>query len=214
MKGALHLLTVGPFGEAVARHLRTLAEFRETTVTDDAIRNQVWSMASINVVAAWRPVPTLCAVLDDLSFQRGTPFLPLILDGKVMTVGPFVVPGAGSCWHCWQLRSKQHSVWRDEREALLDYYASHPEEGPNGYLEPFAMMGATRIHAGVTLFEQGQGIPGEIWQIDMLSLNIAQRVAVGVNDCRRCGLHRPSATRGFSELQDRLAYLWPKTFNE
>ena len=213
MKSALHLLTVGPFGKAVAQHLRTLAEFRETSVTDTAMVNQVWSMADINVVVAWRPVPTLCAVLDDLSFQRRTPFLPLILEGRVLTAGPFVVPGAGSCWHCWDLRCQQHADWPLEREALSNYYASHPEAGPNGYLEPFAMMGAARIHEAVTLFEQGRGIPGEICQIDMLSLAITQTVPPGVNDCPRCGLHRPPATRGFSDLQNRLAYLWPGTLD-
>jgi bacteriocin biosynthesis cyclodehydratase domain-containing protein len=214
MESALHLITVGTFGKTVARHLRTLIEFRETTVAAGAMRDQVWSMADINVVVAWRPMPRLCAVLDDLSFERRTGFLPLILDGTAMIVGPFVVPGAGSCWHCWNIRCQQHAAWPNEREALLDYYASHPAEGPNGYLEPFAMMGAARINEAVTLLQREQAIPGEIWQIDMLSLDITQTVAVGVHDCPRCGLRRPSATRNFSMLQKRLAYLWPETSNE
>ena len=215
MESALHLFTVGPFGKAVARHLRTVIEFRNTTVADEVMPDQVWSMAAaINVVVAWRPVPTLCAILDDLSFERRTRFLPLILDGTVMMVGPFIVPGAGSCWHCWNLRCQQHAAGPNEREALLDYYASHPEEGPDGYLEPFAMMGAARINEAVTLFQRAQAIPSAIWQIDMLSLDITQTVAVGVNDCPRCGLRRPPATRSFSELQKRLAYLWPETPNE
>jgi hypothetical protein len=96
----------------------------------------------------------------------------------------------------------------------LDYYTSHPEEGPDGYLEPFAMMGAARINEAVTLFQRAQITPAEIWQIDMLSLDITQTIAVGVHGCPRCGLHRPSATRSFSELQNRLAYLWPETPNE
>lgn len=214
MESALHLITVGAFGKAVARNLRTLIEFRETTIEYGAKRDQGWSMADINVVVAWRPVPRICALLDDLCFERRTRFLPLILDGTVMIVGPFVVPGAGSCWHCWNIRCQQHAAWPTEREALLSFYASHPAEGPNGYLEPFAMMGAARINEAVSLFQGEQAIPGEIWQIDMLSLDITQTVAIGVNDCPRCGLRRPAATRSFSELQKRLAYLWPETPNE
>jgi len=163
------------------------------------------------VVVSWRPVPRLCAMLDDLTFERKTRFLPVILDGTAMIVGPFVVPGAGSCWHCWNLRCRQHAAWPNEREALLNYYASHPKDGPKGYLEPFAMMGASRINEAVTLLGRDQAIPGEIWQIDMLSLDITQTIAIGVNDCLRCGLHRPSDTRSYSQLQARLAFLWPET---
>ena len=214
MESALHLISVGPFGKAVARHLRTMIEFRETTLEAGAMRDRAWTKADINVVVAWRPVPRLCAFLDELSFKHGTRFLPLILDGTVMSCGPSVIPGAGSCWHCWNIRCQQHAAWPTERDALLGYYASHPADGPRGFLEPFAMMGAARINEAVKLFQREQAIPGEIWQIDMLSLDITQTVAVGVNDCPRCGLQRPATTRNFSELQKNLAYLWPTTPNE
>lgn len=210
--GSVHLLSVGPFGHSVGNYLRIFRDdVHVTPVNDNTIPlPDTWPDSRIIAVAAWRPVPTLCELLNQLSFERYCPFLPLILDSSILRLGPIVSPGNGACWNCWVRRSHQHSAWPKEQSALLQHYASYPDFGPQGYLEPFAMMGAAKITEAINSLDSSTAIPGHIWQIDMLTRKIATSTVVGIHDCPRCGLHRPVATRSFAEMQRGLAYLWSR----
>jgi bacteriocin biosynthesis cyclodehydratase domain-containing protein len=210
--GPPHLLSVGSFGRAVAQYLSALCpKLVETRVTDDTIvLPTMWPSCSTNFLASWRPVPHLCGLLDELSFKWERPFVPIILDSTFLRVGPVVAPRYGPCWGCWMSRSTQHDDWSRERLALFDFYASHPDEGPRGYLEPFAMMAASRMAAILEAVKSSNlnAAAGHIWQIDMLTREITTATVIGVDDCSRCGLHRPPATRSFAVMQKELAYLW------
>ena len=166
-----------------------------------------WPIARVMVIAAWRPVPNLCEWLDEFSYERQRPWLPLMLEFNVLRLGPIVVPGA-SCWGCWVKRYRQHVAWPNEISAVLQHYCSHADEGPRGYLEPFAMMGATQIHRVIDELDRASATPGYIWQIDMMTRKITTSRVIGVHDCPRCGLHRSPATRSYLEMQMELTHLW------
>lgn len=209
----VHLLSVGAFGHAVGDYLKTFRSDIEVT----SVRNNViplpetWPDSRVNVVAAWRAVPTLCELLDQLSHKWLRPFVPLILDSPVLRLGPIVSPGNGCCWNCWIRRRRQHATWPDEQLALTEHYAAHAESGPRGYLEPFAMMGAARIaHAidALDALDSSAPIAGHVWQIDLVTRKVTCSTVVGIHDCARCGLHRLAATRSFAEMQHALARLW------
>jgi bacteriocin biosynthesis cyclodehydratase domain-containing protein len=203
----VHVFSAGPFGRAVARYL---AEFRadvfETNL--DGAAPELKPDASVNVVAAWRPVPAFCEVLDQASHECQRPFISLIADSTVLRLGPVVVPGQGSCWGCWVRRFRQHDPWPAERAEVLRRYTADASAGPKGYLEPFAMMGAARIAGALEALRSSAGIAGYVWEIDMLTRETKVSTVVGVHDCPRCGLHRPVQTRGFAEMRQELAYLW------
>jgi bacteriocin biosynthesis cyclodehydratase domain-containing protein len=206
----INVTTAGRFGKAVTKYLRTLrpdiAEIDD--VSDIGSLRQAWSACRLNVVVAWRPVLDLCEALDGVSHQTGIPFVPLIVDGVTLCEGPVVVPGKGSCWRCWIKRLKQHANALDQREALWRYYASHPEVGPLGFLDPFALMGAARLCETIEALETSSPIGGRMWQIDMITREMTSSTVVGVHGCARCGLNRPPATRGFDSLRSNLDYLW------
>jgi bacteriocin biosynthesis cyclodehydratase domain-containing protein len=208
----VQLLAVGSFGRAVAAYLKTFcADLYETSVDDDVIPlPETWPAARLTVLTAWRPVPSLCELLDDVCHRWNRPFVPLILDSTILRLGPIVMPGQEGCWGCWTRRYNQHITWPEERSALLQYYASHPDSGPKGFLEPFAMMGASQLRQTIEALDSSTARPGHVWQIDMLTGNITTSTVVGLQGCTRCGEHRPEATRSYAEMRQTLSYLWTR----
>lgn len=197
---AIHPL--GAFGRAVAGYLCTLRS--DVCV----IASEIDVDARVAIVASWRPCPDVCARWDDWSHRQQTPFVALVADGASLTLGPVVMPGRGPCWACFARRTRQHALWPDRRAALDQHYADQPDAGPAGYLEPAALLGAARLSEVVEAIDAGTVVPGSVWQINLLSREVASSVVVGVHDCPRCGLHRFAATRSVAELREALAYRW------
>lgn len=211
MTSCVHVISVGAFGGAVARHLRSLRGDTVETKGDDLARPaERASDFRIHIVAAWRPVPDLCDRLDVVSREQARPFVPLIADGAVLTLGPVIVAGGGCCWRCWGRRRRQHSDTVDRELAVHQHYATHPEAGPLGYLEPLARLGAARVSAVVDALDAGTAVAREVWQVDMVTRHMTTSAAAGVHDCSRCGLGRPVATRSYADMQRGLALLWER----
>jgi bacteriocin biosynthesis cyclodehydratase domain-containing protein len=208
----VHLLTLGAFGRAVARYLGTLrSDVKETPVSDNTIPiPEMWPISRVTAITSWRPAPTLCKLLEELSYDWQRPFVPLFQSSTALRLGPVVVPGQGPCWTCWTQRFRQHAEWPEAEAVILDHYAQHGEAGPHGFLEPFAMMAAERLSSIIDQLSSSIPIAGNIWQIDMLTRDISVSRVVGVHDCSRCGLHRAAATRTVAPMRAELEYLWSK----
>jgi bacteriocin biosynthesis cyclodehydratase domain-containing protein len=205
----VRVVSVGPFGRAVAGYLRRLRGDALEMSTDAALSTERSPPARMIVVAAWRPVVYLCDRCDQFSHDRGTPFLPLIADSANLTLGPIVVPGCGSCWSCYRRRLRQHGEWLEGRSALSEHYVQRSETGPQGYLDPFALIGAARIAQIIDALDSEAAQAGRVWQIDMVTREIVTSTVTGIHGCPRCGLHRRSETLSTAELRQHLAYLWP-----
>jgi bacteriocin biosynthesis cyclodehydratase domain-containing protein len=210
-KNPIHLVCVGAFGKGVGEYFERLrGDTRKTILPKGRIpEHQDWANARAIVLAAWRPVPDLCEWLDDFCYERRIPWVPVMLELNVVRVGPLLIPGA-SCWDCWVKRSRQHTLWPEAVRNLLEHYASHPGEGPTGYLEPFAMIAATQINLLIEEMDSAVAVPGYIWQIDMMDRRITTSRVIAVHDCARCGLRRSRATRSYLEMRLELAHLWPE----
>lgn len=206
----VHLLSVGRFGEGVGWYLKQIRrDVVETALTADKMpMPQMWPASRIHLLASWRPVPAICELLSDLSYEWRRPFVPIMLDSTAMRLGPVILPGNGSCWRCWVQRSRQHARWPEEQSVLLEHYGAHAEAGPQGYLEAFAMMAAVRLSQTIDELDSGIAIGGYIWKIDMMTREIITSTVVAIHDCPYCGLHRPPLTRSFAEIEPEIGYLW------
>jgi len=192
-----------------------LRQFRqdivETVLKEDRIpMPEVWPASRMHLLASWRPVPALCELLGDLSWEWQRAFVPLMLDSTIMRLGPVILPENGSCWRCWAQRSKQHARWPEEQAALLEHYAAHAEAGPQGYLEAFAMMGAAQLAHTIDQLDSGAAIGGRIWNMDIMTREITTSTVVPIHDCPHCGLHRPPLARSFADMEHDIGYLWAK----
>ena len=206
----VHLLSVGPFGEAVGRYLLQMRSDVTTTPVPCVaeLASDSWPRARVRLVASWRPVAALCRRLDNLRFQNKIPFIPLILDSSLLQLGPVVIPESGCCWSCWERRTLQHAAVPSAHTALWDFYDNHDASGPQGYIEPFAVIGASRLSQMVDSLDCCQAAPGQVWQMNLLSRRIETRCEIGVDGCPQCGSGRSIPTRSVEDLKRRLGYLW------
>lgn len=208
---SIHVLSVGDFGYDVARRLASSLGSVTHTSFEGAPSSApaYWPSAGAYVLAAWRPVPRLTGTLDHLCHAWRRPFLPAILEGSRLRLGPAVVPGAGACYRCYELRRLQHSKSPQVERALDRHYDENPQSGPQGHLKIFAGIAATRLEQWITaLGHDPASIAGRIWSLDVLSRQVATSRVLGVHGCARCGLGRDEATRGHKPLTDDLRFLW------
>jgi bacteriocin biosynthesis cyclodehydratase domain-containing protein len=206
---AAHIFSIGPFGHRVAKFLTTFrGDVFHTPLSEAALDFEGVRRARIQIVAAWRPVPTLCERLNEISFESTCPFVPVIIDATVLQVGPVVVPGLKGCWTCWTKRCSQHMPKSSEQFELARHYASHPNQGPGGYLPPFAALAASRLSEIIDAIDLGEDIGGHVWRIDMITRKTTVATMVGVHGCPQCGLPRPEETRSIDDIRAQLSYLW------
>src|SRR5215467_1499474 len=99
----IHVLSIGPFGHAVAGYLKNFSsDVAETAARGNSLPlPETWPSSRMNILASWRPAPSLCELLEDVSFSCSRPFIPLIQDSIYLRLGPVVIPGGGCCWTCW-----------------------------------------------------------------------------------------------------------------
>lgn len=206
----LHVVCVGAFGKTVAKCLASLHLSVRETHSDGSVSIDLdeWPTVGVEVIAASKPVPDLCNFIDRYSREHGRPVIPLVLDSSVLRLGPIIVPGIGGCWRCWQMRSLQHAKLLPERIALLQFYEANRLVEPQGFLEPFAMIGAVQIASAIQSRDHLNQIAGNIWQIDLFTREVTTGYLVGVDGCPYCGLDRPLDSRSYAEMQTKLAYLW------
>jgi bacteriocin biosynthesis cyclodehydratase domain-containing protein len=198
------LVPVGPFGDAIARHLEGL---RLDTVRESATDAgfSLLTSARIIVVAAWRPVVALCEGIDRASRRLNRPFVPLVIEGATLSIGPVVRPGAAGCWHCWIRRRNQHDPFAAERAAVAAVYDACPDAGPRGYLEAAAVVGAAQLSRTIERIDRDDCAGGELWQMHLLTRAVTTSTVIGVDGCPYCGLGRPLQDRSWRELQTCFA---------
>lgn len=210
-ENTVQLFVSGRFGEVVQEHLlKCRDDVQCWAVSDDRLRALLSFPRPAKMLAfvAWRPDPSRCELLDRIAHNSELPFVPLTIDTGKLQLGPVVVPGRGPCWTCWAQRSRENSAWPIAREALLDFYDTHPESGPEGYIETIAAVAASKMAQAITSLDSGHARPGLVWQFDLVTRQIHTFTVVGRHDCQRCGLHRSPQTRSIDFISQELTWLW------
>jgi bacteriocin biosynthesis cyclodehydratase domain-containing protein len=208
---SIAVVPVGSFGRAVAKYLALICPGTTEIVAPGSgcsIDQMPVGGCGVLAVAAWRPVPSMVKSLCQLSQAARWPFIPLIVESSSLRLGPVIVPGISGCWDCWLLRAKQHAPSDKEQSALWSYYETHPEIGPRGFLESFAMLGASEIISASRRCEGSAEAAGYIWEMNTFTRDVSTGRLVGVDDCPHCGLQRDLRERTFVELRQSLAFLW------
>ena len=207
---SIHVLTVGPFGQAAGIVLRDLLPRVALThcTAHEGMNSSYWPDACLRLVVSWRPSPALLELVNRLSFAWNIPFIPAVLDGPELVIGPVTIPGLSACHRCYERRVLQHCTRPEARAALLRHYDSNPESGPEGHLDVFADLAAARL---AQLVGQVQSAPdqiaGKIWQFDLIRRLSTMSTVVGVHGCPYCGLQRDERSRSYSMLRAEVEAL-------
>jgi len=194
------LVDVGPFGAAVARHLLRLRRDVVRAATEDVLSSTKLALRMI-VLAAWRPVVAQCTELDIVSRKRGCPFVPAVMEGSTLSIGPVIIPGKNGCWHCWNRRRDQHEPFAAERSAVSGFYDRCPDAGPFGYLDAVSLLAASRLSSTIDVLDRDAIEGGELWQMKILTREVTGGHVIGVDACPHCGLKRPLASRTYRALE-------------
>jgi len=210
----IQVIALGPFGEAVARHLSYLGP--KTRIThlkhNLEVKNVLMSEVSCVVIASWRPVPQLCRELSDLTCERKIDFLPIILGSGAMYIGPLVRAGQGGCWNCYEARIHRHQTPTNDQDKLADFYSSNISVGPQGYVEPLAQIAGGCSTYLLREAEKGSVVPS-LYRYNLLARTLDSSVLLGVHNCVDCGLHRTADARSFAEMRRVLSPLWSDPLN-
>lgn len=199
-----HLLSLGPFGAAVAERLAVTRPDAMRTRVDEQGGEETahWPVASVMVLCAWRASLRAERLLDAASFSWRVPWLPVILEHPEIRVGPLVVPGQGPCHRCFRLRTEQQSSSADLTGALHERYEHDPALGPAGFM-PFHVTIAT----GLALDELTRRRPGRWRRLNVVTLQPSGGRVIGVHGCARCGSGVDERSRSHAELDRELPAL-------
>jgi bacteriocin biosynthesis cyclodehydratase domain-containing protein len=180
---------VGAFGDDVASRLGVRGAQRVRGV-DEAFATG----ADLVVTALPCERRAVLAQADELAFDTGTTWLPVVLDHPWLRVGPLIVPGAdGPCYECFTRRLRQHGVRDDATTALHAAYEEGtppPTARDRGHVA-LAVALVERVAAGKA--GPGPRRPGAVLRAHLFGGSIAAGVAVGLHGCRRCDAVERSA---------------------
>lgn len=178
---------VGDFGLDVARALAK--SWGAMLVTLDALEGAL-ADGVVGVAAMWRLCPKLCERFDGLSFEAGTPWLPIVMEHPRIRVGPWHAAPEGPCYRCYTARKSQHDLQPKVTRALEAAYDCDATAGPMGYL-PHHVTTAVGL-AGLSLRKQTtEGVTaaaGEALVVNVGSGKSAAHRVIPCHGCTRCGI--------------------------
>lgn len=138
------VVSTGAFGRQVAEFLNGYAN--EQKVVHSETLDEAFDRDNTLVVASiWRPSPPVCARADELSFERGTPWLPVVMEHWRIVVGPLIRPPGGPCYGCFTRRKAQHDNRYPETLAADRAFSQDEDAGPRGYMPYQARITASMV---------------------------------------------------------------------
>lgn len=168
----LSLFGTGRFGADLTAALAGLPGSSEVAAPESA--------TGTLVAAFWRPSPQLCRHIDTL----GVPWLPVIVEGEYIRVGPLIDPPRPPCFDCYYWRRLQHESQRETTLALHAAYDADADCGPVGHLPHHVRLAAGLVQ--LLLDADGSEEPS-VAAIRLPTCQVSRHHVVPRHNCNRCG---------------------------
>jgi bacteriocin biosynthesis cyclodehydratase domain-containing protein len=179
------LLATGEFGRQVNETLeRSLP--RPRTASGERMEAAFAGRPDVVVASLWRADHVLCERADELAHTYGVPWLPVVLDHSVLRIGPFVAPGGGPCFRCFDQRLVQHDHQWDSSHVLRAAYERDHTLGPEGFLPQHARVAAASAVRLLNRAASGMPTAGQVLTIQLSTLTLSFDHVVPVHGCDRC----------------------------
>ena len=146
------------------------------------------------------------SAINDTALRSGRPWLLVKPVGRVIWLGPLLVPGESACWTCLAQRL------RDNRRDELVARAASGQDGFAAQPVCDASIGAAASLASVQIATilasaEGRGLKSTLKSIDIGSLASQEHVVVRRPQCPSCG--KPTPTGNGNPLPLRVSQLPP-----
>lgn len=181
----LALCGVGSFGRRVTALLagefpcsRQFHGNREPTSGD--LASAFASDCAAVVVVVPRVSRAICTHADDLAYQSGKPWLPVVLEHPWLRAGPLVRPPSGPCFRCCQARRRQHDTEFGASAVIEAAYDADAALAPAGYLPHQARLGAAMVARSLT-----DCVPGLVFEVNVVTSASAAHPVISCHDCDR-----------------------------
>jgi bacteriocin biosynthesis cyclodehydratase domain-containing protein len=207
--GRVGVAGIGDFGLDVAGTIAKSEGGRMVAV--DALENAL-ADGLVAVAAMSRPCPDLCERLDELAFQAGTPWLPIVMEHPRIRVGPWGAAPGGPCYRCYCWRKRQHDTQPQVTLALEAAYGGGAAGGPTGYLPHHVTLavGLARLCLHKQATDGTEAAAGRALWVNVNTGRPAMHRVIPSHGCTRC---RPDDRLGgplsLSEVAASLAHERP-----
>jgi bacteriocin biosynthesis cyclodehydratase domain-containing protein len=200
-----HFIALDPFGVEVLHHLRKLvpdrSEFMQLAISDRLPRNIEFNSDAIYVPISGSPIGALYVDLDERAYRDNLQFMPVMIDGSDLRVGPWVVPRQTPCWECWNERLNSQHYFAEERSFLIAEHCRQPGSYHLAFMPFTASLAAARI--AITL-DGSQSVRrgfGTVWTMNIFTRDASVIEYVGRHRCPKCSLPDVPHDRSIAALR-------------
>ena len=190
----------GTFGAAVADEIAPLRGIHLLHVGRSGVDHSAVLPGSDIILATARADVRVELGLNAAAVNFNTRFVPVVLAGNLLRVGPVVRRGTTGCAQCLRVRTRQHASSVDLTDALEAWTAADPAREVAGFLPMHATLAAGLAVDALESAGAGTDEPAVARYVDLLGAVFRQVTVTGVHGCPVCGLHRSEGTRTIDRL--------------
>ena len=191
------LVGAGAFGERVAHLLAHRVPGRRVVAVED-LESAARTRPAALLLAVGRPAPALCQHADELAYEIGFPWLPVIAETSHLRIGPWISPPDGPCFECYHTRRLQHD--RQLASTLLVHRAcdGDADYGSFGHLPHHARLAAGLANSFLAAARPGSAsrFAATVVSARLATGKITTSRVVPCHFCERCA--DPAETAGAS----------------
>jgi molybdopterin-synthase adenylyltransferase len=141
------------------------------------------------------PRPALNRTANEVCLSLKVPWLPVVLFGNDVAIGPLIVPGQTPCFTCYELRMKGNLVFADEYVAFEDHLlkgvgSDVSQGGLKVYADVVAGLAAIEAIKFLTKFTYPLSF-GRLIRFNFVNYQYIVHPVLRLPRCPRCGPIRP-----------------------
>lgn len=143
------------------------------------------------VVVSWEWFsPKLLSQVNIASIDSGTPWLPVVVDGAEVVVGPTTVPGESACWFEYLAQTEASLMQKDAYTLFRDHLDDVDLRTAGAFvLPPLAQVGAGLAAVSVLRLAAGQPVPtlNRTLRVDLDRFTVDYQHVLRLPRCPACG---------------------------
>ena len=169
----------------------------EPTAPDniDGVLSTACADAHLVIAPSDGPAPAMHRKVNEVCLGLKAPWLPVVLFGNDVGVGPLMVPGQTACFTCYELRMKGNLIFADEYVAFEDHLLRGDESGVSqGSLNVYASVvaGLAAIEAVKFLTKFTYPITlGRLIRVNFVNYQFMVHAVLRLPRCPMCAPTRP-----------------------
>jgi bacteriocin biosynthesis cyclodehydratase domain-containing protein len=165
---------------------------------DEAVDERVTAAAAgadLVIAPTDGPSPGVHRRVNDACLSLRVPWLPVVLFGNDVALGPLVVPGQTACFTCYELRMKGNLIFADEYLAFENHLLNGGPQAAQGGLKAYApvVAGLTVVEAikFLTKFTYPLAL-GRLIRFNFVNYQYIVHPVLRLPRCLRCGSVAPT----------------------